>query len=48
MTVRHSPRPDYTESIPLDEFQRLSELVCKQCMDVAYNIDVGNAQAKDS
>ena len=48
MTVRHSPRPVYTEGIKLEAFQKLSELVCKECMERAYSRDLKNAQAKDS
>lgn len=47
LTVRSSPRPDYSEGIALYEFQRLSELVCRQCMELAYTRDMHSAQGRD-
>lgn len=47
-TIRNSPRPDYTEGITLDAFQRLSELVCKKCIELAYERDVKIVQGKNA
>jgi len=47
LTIRHSPRPDFSEGIALYDFQRLSELVCRQCMELAYERDMRSAQGRD-